>query len=178
MTTPPPNDGTAHPLDFIAPQRDIWGQEHVISGEETEQAAKRILAFAAAEPEPKPQPKVKKRQKFEPEPGSRLALLFNQLPELEAAKKEAEEKLTACKKAIQAEIGSTIDNPEDLPDQFDIPADPYGGYPAYTLAAREGAWRLDAEALKNQDPATYVKWAKRGQPYWELKRKQTNRVRR
>lgn len=125
-----------------------------------------------------PQPKVKKRQKLEPEPGSRLSALFTQLPELEAAKKEAEEKLSACKKAIQSEIGASVADPENMPDQFDIPGDPYGAYPAYTLAAREGAWRLDAEAMKNSEPETYVKWAKQGQPYWELRRVNKNRVRR
>lgn len=125
---------------------------------------------------PVERPKIKKRQKLEPEPGTRLAALFTQLPELEAAKKEAEEKLAACKKAIQSEVAATVENPEDMPDQFDIPGDIYGAYPAYTLAAREGAWRIDTDALKNQDPETYVKWAKRGQPYWELRRTSVNRV--
>ena len=124
------------------------------------------------------QPKIKKRQKLEPAEGSLLSMLFTQLPELEAAKKDAEEKLTAHKKKIQQEIAKGIENPEDLPDQFDIPADPYGSYPAYYLAAREGAWRLDSEAMKNQEPDTYKKWAKRGQPYWELSRVRKNRVKR
>jgi hypothetical protein len=124
------------------------------------------------------QPKVKKRQKVEPEEGSDLSRLFYELPELEAQKKEAEEKLAAHKRKIQQEISKSVASPGDMPDQFDIPADPHGGYPAYTLAAREGAWRVDTEALKSEDPETYVKWAKRGQPYWELKRKTTNRVKR
>jgi hypothetical protein len=157
MTTPPPPDGTARepnhdPLDFTKGE---------YSG-----------------PAPVEQPKVKKRQKLEPAPDSKLSYLFTKLPELEARKKEAEEELSACKKSIQSEIAATVENPEDMPDQFDIPGDPYGGYPAYTLAAREGAWRLDTEAMKNQEPETYVRWAKRGAPYWELKRVNKNRVRR
>lgn len=124
------------------------------------------------------QPKIKKRQKLEPTPGSRLALLFTQLPELEAAKKEAEDELAAHKKAIQQEIAKGITDPEDMPDQFDVPADPYGSYPAYTLAARQGAWRLNAEAMKNEDPETYIKWAVQGKPYWELSRVRKNRVKR
>lgn len=124
------------------------------------------------------QPKIKVRRKLEPEEGSQLSLLFAQLPELEARKKDAEEALTAHKKKIQQAIAATIENPEDLPDQFDIPADPFGSYPAYTLAARQGAWRLDAEAMKNQEPDTYKRWAKQGQPYWELSRVRKNRVKR
>jgi len=158
MTMPPPSDGTAQPqnhdpLDFT---------KGSYSGP----------APATA------QPKIKKRLKLEPEPNSQLSLLFHQLPELEAAKKEAEEKLAAHKKKIQQEIARSIENPEDLPDQFDIPADPFGGYPAYTLAARDGALRLNAEAMKAQDRATYDKWAVRGQPYWELARVKKNWVKR
>jgi hypothetical protein len=164
------------PPDWISPQPDIWGQHHVISGAETEQAALRMAASIAEEP--KAQPPVKVRKRFEPEPGSRLAALFMQLPQLEAEKKESAEKLDACKKAIQQEIAATITDASDMPDQFDIPADPYGGWPAYTLAAREGAWGLDTEAMKTQEPETYVKFARRGRPYWDLRRVQKNRVKR
>ena len=127
--------------------------------------------------EPVEQPKVKVRQKLEPEENSRLAFLFSQLPQLEAAKNEAEAGLKACKKAIMAEIAGAIDA-DKLPDQFDIPAEPNGAYPAYTLASRQGAWRVDADAMKNQDPEAYVRWAKRGDPYWELSRVRKNRVKR
>lgn len=124
------------------------------------------------------QPKIKVRKRLEPAEGSALSLLFTQLPELEAAKKEAEEKLTAHKKRIQQEIARDISNPQDMPDVFDIPADPFGAYPAYTLSARAGAWRLNAEAMKSEDPETYVKWAVQGEPYWELARVRRNRVKR
>lgn len=124
------------------------------------------------------QPKAKVRRKLEPAEGSHLSLLFHRLPQLEAAKKQAEDELAACKKQIQQEIAKGITDPADMPDQFDIPADPYGGYPAYTLAAREGAMRLNTEAMKAQDRATYDKWAVRGQPYWELSRVRKNRVKR
>lgn len=125
-----------------------------------------------------PQPPVKKRSKLEITEGSRLSMLMAQLPELEASKSDAETRLREHKKAIQAEIAATVDDPNELPDVFDIPADPYGAHPAYTMSARQGAWRLDAEAMKNQEPTTYVKWAVRGDPYWELKRVQRNRVKR
>lgn len=124
------------------------------------------------------QPKIKVRKKLEPAEGSSLSLLFTQLPELEAAKKDAEEKLAAHKKRIQQEIAGSIEDPSQLPDVFDIPADPFGSYPAYTLAARKGAWRLNAEAMKSEDPETYVKWAVQGEPYWELSRVRRNRVKR
>jgi hypothetical protein len=105
-------------------------------------------------------------------------MLFTQLPELEARKRDAESELTAHKKKIQQEIARGITDVNDMPDQFDIPADPFGSYPAYTLAAREGALRLNAEAMKEQDRQTYDKWAVRGQPYWELARVRKNRVKR
>lgn len=133
---------------------------------------------ATAVVQPVEQPKVKKRLKVEPADGSRLAALMAELPKLEAAKTEAEEKLKECKAAVQAEVAATVQNPEDLPDVFDIPADPYGSHPAYTLSAREGQWRIDTDAMKTQEPQTYVKWAKRGRPFWELKRVQKNRVKR
>lgn len=123
-------------------------------------------------------PRIKRRHKLEPEEGSRLSMLMTQLPALEAAKAEAESKLKEHKKAIQLEIGKTVSDPDNMPDVFDIPADPYGGYPAYTLSAREGAWRLNSEALKTQEPGTYERYLEQGQPYWELKRRDRNRVKR
>ena len=126
-----------------------------------------------------PQPKVKRRLKIEPEDNSRLAMLMARLPELEVQKKEAEEKLAEHKKAVQQEIAAfVVANGLDMPDVFDIPSDPYGAHPAYTLSAREGAWRLNAEAMKAEDPETYVRWAVKGQPYWELSRVRKNRVHR
>jgi hypothetical protein len=126
-----------------------------------------------------PQPKIKKRLKLEPADDSRLSMLMSQLPELEVQKREAEEKLAEHKKAIQQEIAAfVVANGLDMPDVFDIPADPYGAHPAYTLSSREGAWRLNTEAMKAEDPETYVKWAVKGNPYWELKKKSTNRVHR
>ena len=127
----------------------------------------------------KPQPKIKKRLKLEPEENSRLSMLMARLPELEVQKRDAEEKLAAHKKAIQQEIAEfVVANNLDMPDVFDLPADPYGAHPAYTLSSREGAWRLNTEAMKAEDPETYVKWAVKGDPYWELKRVQKNRVHR
>jgi len=124
------------------------------------------------------QPKIKKRQKLEPSEGSNLDLLFTQLPELEAAKNDAEARLKEHKKKIQQEIARGITDPDAMPDVFDIPASPYGAYPAYTLSARQGAWRLNAEAMKAEDPGTYEKWAVQGDPYWELSRVRKNRVKR
>lgn len=136
-----------------------------------------IAGTATPLEEPQVQPK-KRRLKVEPQEGSRLSALMATLPRLEAAKTQAEKELKEAKGKIQAEIASTVNDPDDIPDVFDIPADPYGAHPAYTLSAREGAWRLDAEAMKDNDPETYVKWVRRGNPYWELKKVQRNRVKR
>jgi len=156
MTTPPSNEDTV--------------RSQLTQGE---------FVLTPAQAQAVPQPKVKKRLKVEPEENSRLSMLMSQLPELEVQKREAEEKLTEHKKAVQQEIAAFVAaNGLDMPDVFDIPADPYGAHPAYTLSAREGAWRVDTEAMKSQEPETYVKWAKKGQPYWELKRVQKNRVHR
>jgi hypothetical protein len=151
MTTPPSNSDTAS--QFVSAHD--YGQPAV------------------------PQPKIKKRLKLEPADDSRLSMLMSQLPELEVQKREAEEKLAEHKKAIQQEIAAfVVANGLDMPDVFDIPADPYGAHPAYTLSSREGAWRLNTEAMKAEDPETYVKWAVKGNPYWELKKVQKNRVHR
>lgn len=125
-----------------------------------------------------PQPPVRRRTKLEIPEESKLSFLMAQLPQMEAEAKDSADRLKEHKKAVQAEIAKTVEDPNDLPDVFDIPADPYGGHPAYTLAARQGSWALDAEAMKNTEPETYVKWARRGKPYWELKRVQRNRVKR
>lgn len=124
------------------------------------------------------QPKIKVRRKVEPAEGSRLSALMAELPRLEAEKADSEQKLKEHKKKVQAEIAAVLLDGEEVPDVFDIPADPYGSHPAYTLSAREGAWRIDTEAMKTQDPGTYVKWAKKGDDYWELRRVQKNRVKR
>lgn len=160
MTTPPSNEDTASQLESIL---NAYGQS---------------LENPPKATEPVPQPKVKVRQKVEADPASRLAFLLAQLPELESRKKEAEEQLSECKKAVQQEIAKTVADPEHVPDVFDIPADPYGAHPAYTLSAREGQWRLNTEAMKAREPETYVKWAVKGAGYWELKRVQKNRVHR
>ena len=165
MTTPPSNEDTA----AQRAQLESILNAYVAYGQSLENPPS---------PEATAQPKPKVRVKVEPDPASRLAFLLAQLPELESKKKEAEEQLAGCKKAIQQEIAKTVTDPANVPDVFDIPADPYGAHPAYTLSSRPGALRLDTEAMKAQDPATYDKWAKRGQPYWELKRVQRNRVHR
>lgn len=154
MTTPPSNEDTAP---------HIYEPATTLTGTELRPVA---------------QPKVKVRQKIEADPSSRLAFLLAQLPELESRKKEAEEQLSECKKAVQQEIAKTVTDPGHTPDVFDIPADPYGAHPAYTLSAREGQWRLNTEAMKAREPETYVKWAVKGAGYWELKRVQKNRVHR
>lgn len=166
MTTPPSNADTA-------------------SGPTREQLEGLLNAYgqtledpAVGRPAPQAQPKVKKRKKLEVTDGSKLAFMMTRLPELEARKREAEEELAEAKAAIQAEVAATVETPEDLPDVFDIPASPHGSWPAYTMAAREGAWRVDTEAMKAQAPEEYVRWAKKGAPYWELRKVQRNRVKR
>lgn len=161
MTTPPSPEDTASKLESIL---NAYGQS---------------LENPPVQTQAVPQPKVKRRLKVEPADDSRLAMLMAQLPELEVQKREAEEKLAEHKKAVQQEVAAfVVANGLEMPDVFDLPADPYGAHPAYTLSAREGAWRVDTEALKSQDPDTYVKWAKKGNPYWELARVRKNRVHR
>lgn len=121
-------------------------------------------------PQPAPQPRVRTRLRVEAPEGSRLSSLLARLPELEARKKSSEEELSELKGAIQAEIAGTVEDPESLPDVFDIPASPDGSWPAYSLTSCEGSWGIDTEALKSQDPETYVRWARRGRPYWKLTR--------
>lgn len=123
-------------------------------------------------------PVKKVRLKVEVPEGSKLSCLMALLPRHEAEKKAAEDQLSETKKAIQAEVVKTIEDPEDLPDVFDLPADPYGAHGAYTLSAREGAWSLDTELMKSTEPETYVKFARKGRPFWELRRVQRNRVKR
>lgn len=134
---------------------------------------------SAQQPQDTPQLQPKKvRQKLEVEDGSKLAYLMALLPQYEAEKKDAVERLDETKKAIQAEVVKQVSDPASLPDVFDLPSDPNGGWPAYTLSAREGAWSLDTELMKNTEPATYVRFAKKGRPFWELRRVQRNRVKR
>jgi hypothetical protein len=58
-----------------------------------------------------------------------------------------------------------------LPDGFDVPADAHGRYPGFSLTMKSG-WRLDTDALKEGDPATYIKYAVKSKPTWELREKQ------
>lgn len=180
MITPPSSEDKAAQLESIL---NAYGQslENPPPAQDTvkSQLTEGEFILTPAQAQAVPQPKVKKRLKLEPEENSRLSMLMSQLPEMEVQKREAAEKLEAHKKAIQQEIAAfVVAQSLEMPDVFDLPADPYGAHPAYTLSAREGAWRIDTEALKSQEPETYVKWAKKGNPYWELKRVQKNRVHR
>lgn len=135
-----------------------------------------LLKAHNATPVEQPKPKVK--LKFEPTEGSRASALLCQLPQLESQKKDAEEKLDECKRAIMSEIAATVEDAGSMPDGWTIPADPNGGYPAYNLTSNPGKLGLDTEALKTEEPQTYEKFAKRGKPYWSLTRVQRNRVKR
>lgn len=152
MTTPPPDEATA--TQIYEPVTTLTGTE--------------LRAV--------PQPPAKKKLKFDPPPGSRVAALMTELPRLEAEKKEADERLDECKKAIMGEIAATIENPEDMPDSWGICADPFGAWGGYNLTSSPGKLGLDTTALRTEEPQTYDRYTKRGKPFWTLSRVQTNRV--
>jgi hypothetical protein len=114
-----------------------------------------------------PQPKPKKRIKVEPEPEGKLEQL---LVENKRARDEADiagERADDLKGQIKAWLLDLFSG-EDVPDAFDIPADAHGRYPAYSLTRQEG-FRLDTEAMKNQAPEVYVRFAKKQQPSWTFR---------
>lgn len=135
-------------------------------------------AIAQRHSVPVEQPRPKVKLKFEAAEGSRVASLLARLPRLEAQKREAEDDLDECKRAIMSEVASTVDDPEHMPDGWTIAEDPNGGWPAYNLTSNPGKLGLDTDALKTEEPDTYDRFVKRGKPYWSLSRVQRNRVKR
>jgi hypothetical protein len=118
-------------------------------------------------PVPVPQPKVRSRIKVEPVPEGMLEQL---LIENRRARDEADiagERADDLKSQIKALLLDLLPA-EQLPDAFDIPADAHGRFPAYSLTRQEG-FRLDTEAMKNQAPELYVRFAKKQNPSWTFR---------
>lgn len=124
-------------------------------------------------------PLPKKRVKVEPEPGGQLEQFLiahkKAHDEADAASEQEEE----YKKAVKSWLLSLFENPEDLPDAFDIAADAHGRYPGYTLTLKGvGAFRLSTERLKAAEPEKYVQYAVPVTPTWELRESTQGRRRR
>jgi hypothetical protein len=113
------------------------------------------------------EPVIKKRLKIEPQPGTRLELLMAEHDRAKVEADAAKEKEDELKAAIQGELSALAD-PDSLPDAFDIPADPAGRWEAYSYRWVNGGWRIDSKAMQEQDPVTYVKWAKKSKGHWEF----------
>jgi hypothetical protein len=117
-------------------------------------------------PEPS---KPKKRLKVEPEPGGRLEQFLIANKKAHDAASEAGEQESEAKAAIKAFLLSLFDGREaELPDAFDVAADPHGRYPGYTMSLK-GGWRLDTTRFKEDKPETYVEYAVPVKPSWELR---------
>jgi len=113
--------------------------------------------------------KQKRRRKVDPESDSKLALLLTMYArakeESNAASELADEYQSQIKKAILEAAG------DDVPDSFDIAADPMGGYPAFTFSYTEPSWVLDSKRMKAEAPETYVEYAKQTRGFWTFKQK-------
>lgn len=108
--------------------------------------------------------------KVEPEPGGQLEqfLVSNKRAHDDSA--EAREREDQYKLAIKKFLLDLFPDASDLPDSFDIAADPHGRYPAYTMTLKGvGSWRLNTDALKESEPAKYVQYAVPVTPSWELR---------
>jgi hypothetical protein len=110
------------------------------------------------------------RIKVEPVPEGRLEQLLIEYKRAAEQAAEGKERAEELKARIK---GFLLDVPEgtQLPDGFDVPADAHGRYPGFSLTMKTG-WRLDTDALKEGDPATYIKYAVKSKPTWELREKQ------
>jgi hypothetical protein len=128
------------------------------------------------DPTPVPQPKAKVRAKVEPEEGGQLEqfLIANKKAYDDAT--VANEAADEYKSKIKAWLLSLYENaPDDMPDAFDIAADPHGRYPGYTMTLK-GGMRVDTEALK--EAGYYERFAKPTRPSWDLRESSGGRRRR
>lgn len=126
---------------------------------------------------PQPQPRPRRRLKVEPEPGGQLEqyLVANKQHHDDA--EQAAEQEDEYKKAVKAWLLSLFPDPADLPDGFDIAADPHGRYPAYSMTLKGGR-RLDSKRLHADIPDLYEKYEVDITPTWELRESSPGRRRR
>lgn len=123
-------------------------------------------------------PRPKRRLKVEPEPGGQLEqfLIANKRAHDDA--EEAKERESEYKQAVKKFLLGLFPDPADLPDAFDIAADPHGRYPAYTMTLKGvGSFRLNTDALKSTEPEKYVQYAVPVTPTWELRENDQKRRR-
>jgi hypothetical protein len=129
---------------------------------------------------PVPQPKPKKRVKVEPEEGGQLEQFLVENKKAYDAATVADEDADKYKAAIKAWLLSLFPPLEDgtanpdLPDAFDIPPDPHGRYPGYTMTLK-GGMRLDTDAIKQA--GLYETYAKPTRPSWDLRESSSGRRR-
>jgi hypothetical protein len=134
---------------------------------------------------PQPQPAPKNRLKVEPESGGQLEQFLIENKKAHDAEVSAREDEAAYKLSVKTWLLSlfppSLDgtpNP-DLPDAFDIAADPHGRYPAYTMTLKgKDSFRLDTEVLKAQAPEVYEHFSVPVTPAWELRESTQGRGRR
>ena len=108
----------------------------------------------------------KRRLKIEPEPAGQLEQLLVEYKKASDAAAAASEDEERYKKAIKAWLLDLFTNdPEKLPDGFDIVADPHGRYPGYSMTLKGvGSFRLDGTELQKLEPAKWVQYAKKVTP--------------
>jgi hypothetical protein len=115
----------------------------------------------------------KKRVKVEPVAEGELEQLlieFKKAKEQAAEGKEREEELKA---RIKGFLLTGV--PEELlPDAYDIPGDPNGRYPGFSLTLKGGR-RLDTDTLKRLAPEVYEAYLVDQKPAWELREAQQRR---
>lgn len=127
--------------------------------------------MTAAEPrEPEVQVKSKRTRKVDPPSDSKLATLLTEYAkakeQAEAYSKQAGELQSQIRQLLFDQAG------DDVPDSFSIPADPHGGYPAFSMYYTPPSWSLDSKSLKSNDPETWVQYAKEKRGYWTFKERE------
>lgn len=116
--------------------------------------------------------KVDNREDLSP----RLVAALTLLDDLKAEEAAAKERAKDARRAIEAEL-QALSDPEDMPDAYDIPADPHGAWPAYTMVWHRPGWKIDEQRMQEEAPELYVEYAKPTNGYWEV-RKATRGARR
>jgi hypothetical protein len=128
------------------------------------------------ETSPEPVQRPRTRRKVDPESDSRLAALLTSYREAKERESAAKAEAAELQSHIVSELASVAG--DDVPDVFDISADPMGGYPAFTYRYTPPGLGLDSEKMKSEDPVTYVKFLKERRGYWTFEAKKTGRGRR
>lgn len=103
-----------------------------------------VTPVVIAQPEPA---RPRRRLTVQPEEGGQLEQFLVANTEAAALAAEAGADADEYKLSIKTWVlGVASLLPDGLPDAFDIPADPHGRYPAYTMTLK-GGYHLDKEAM-------------------------------